>query len=642
MAALLRDLICLATYSLMCILSWAGYDWRSTSIRHSSPDTVSPLYPDRPIRPLPKRRLRSRLSPEQAESITYPTPPVSSPPVFDFPYTHPDKIASISTRQQRGEKDHQCSCGADHSEQESEEDEDERLGWFQPRRKISAKGLLTTDAATGGTGTKPIPPGSTSSADGYESFENTNNKKKRKIPVSGSAGHHGNLTAEMASMGISNHGAGAAHEECENTVGQYYGSGSSAVPVPGSGTGISGAGRGRYGRSAARFTNERRPLGSSTSSLNAYANGNGGRARPNGIGAGGKGMFLFGKSHGANRVANLRQASTVDHGIISTAIANAQAAGKSVKGKENISLLQQEATKAAPQKTQFTFTCGSPNQPTWPGQNGSYSSGPDLRAPPPAPSSAPASRIPLPAQSTRGVTTHATQTSPQMNGTPQASTAGQQAPPTANSQQPAPQQQPKKPRRKPEKIYAMAARRRRLQQEYTNYHHPPSRDDIWICEFCEYEDIFGEPPRALIRQYEIKDRKEQKRMAEKRRLLEKAKMKGRKGKKMCKNSQSRAPASNSQHAQPHDQHYDDQQLHPDDGVEGQGDEYFEDDYDDGAPPHGGSDIDAGYIPPPAPSEPPDPKIQMQDRGINTGEAVGSCEFGPPPGDPDDRIATHGI
>ncbi|KAK8155098.1 hypothetical protein BKA80DRAFT_143171 [Phyllosticta citrichinensis] len=397
----------------------------------------------------------------------------------------------------------------------------------------------------------------------------------------------------MASMGISNHGAGAAHEECENTVGQYYGSGSSAVPVPGSGTGISGAGRGR--------------------------------ARPNGIGAGGK-------------------ASTVDHGIISTAIANAQAAGQTVKGKENISLLQQEAaTKAAPQKTQFTFTCGSPNQPTWPGQNGSYSSGPDLRAPPPAPSSAPASRIPLPAQSTRGVTTHATQTSPQMNGTPQASTAGQQAPPTANSQQPAPQQQPpKKPRRKPEKIYAMAARRRRLQQEYTNYHHPPSRDDIWICEFCEYEDIFGEPPRALIRQYEIKDRKEQKRMAEKRRLLEKAKMKGRKGKKMCKNSQSRAPASNSQHAQPHDQHYDDQQLHPDDGVEGQGDEYFEDDYDDGAPPHGGSDIDAGYIPPPAPSEPPDPKIQMQDRGINTGEAVGSCELGPPPGDPDDRIATHGI
>lgn len=211
--------------------------------------------------------------------------------MFDFPYTHPDKVASISTRQQRGEKEHKCSCGADHSEPESEDDDDERLGWSQPRRKISGKSLLTLEAATGGLSSsvsKPLPPGSTSSADGYESFENTNNKKKRKIPVSGSAGHHGNLTAEMASMGISTHGGDAAHDGDSN-VGQYYGSGSSAMPAPGSGTGISGAGRGRYGRSAARSSHERRPLGASTSSLNAYANGGAGRARTNGAVANGKG-----------------------------------------------------------------------------------------------------------------------------------------------------------------------------------------------------------------------------------------------------------------------------------------------------------------------------------------------------------------
>ncbi|EOD49452.1 Protein ibd2 [Neofusicoccum parvum] len=399
---------------------------------------------------LPKRRLRARLSPEQADSISYPSPPVSSPPVFDFPYTHPDKVASISTRQQRGEKEHKCSCGADHSDQESEEDDDERLGWSQPRRKISGKGLLTLEAATGGLGngaSKPLPPGSTSSADGYESFENTNNKKKRKIPVSGSAGHHGNLTAEMASMGISTHGGDGAHDG-ENNVGQYYGSGSSAMPAPGSGTGISGAGRGR--------------------------------ARTNGAMANGK-------------------AANYDHGIISTAIANANAAGHSAqqnKGKENVSLLQQEAAKSTPQKTQFTFTCGSPNQPAWP--------------------------------------------------------------------------------------------------KYTNYHHPPSRDDIWICEFCEYEDIFGEPPRALIRQYEIKDRKEQKRMAEKRRLLEKAKMKGRKGKKAAKSSKAGA-AANNQHSQQQQasQHGYDHQGHPDGTIDGQ-DEYFEDDYDDGvAPPDVDADVDAG-------------------------------------------------
>jgi hypothetical protein len=85
--------------------------------------------------------------------------------------------------------------------------------------------------------------------------------------------------------------------------------------------------------------------------------------------------------------------------------------------------------------------------------------------------------------------------------------------------------------RRPGKEYALAARQRRLQQEYNNYHHPPSGDEIWICEFCEYESIFGSPPEALMRQYEIKDRRERRRLAEKRRLLEKAKMKGRKGKR---------------------------------------------------------------------------------------------------------------
>ncbi|KAL1632705.1 hypothetical protein SLS56_003402 [Neofusicoccum ribis] len=574
--------------------------------------------------PLPKRRLRARLSPEQADSISYPSPPVSSLPVFDFPYTHPDKVASISTRQQRGEKEHKCSCGADHSDQESEEDDDERLGWSQPRRKISGKGLLTLEAATGGLGngaSKPLPPGSTSSADGYESFENTNNKKKRKIPVSGSAGHHGNLTAEMASMGISTHGGDGAHDG-ENNVGQYYGSGSSAMPAPGSGTGISGAGRGRYGRSATRSSNERRPLGASTSSLNAYANGGAGRARTNGAMANGK-------------------AANYDHGIISTAIANANAAGHSAqqnKGKENVSLLQQEAAKSTPQKTQFTFTCGSPNQPAWPSQNGAYPSAVDPRAPPPAPSSAgppSASRIPLPTQANRS--THGTQTSPQMNGVQQPNAAGQQAPPPApNAQQAAPPQQPKKPRRRPEKIYAMAARRRRLQQEYTNYHHPPSRDDIWICEFCEYEDIFGEPPRALIRQYEIKDRKEQKRMAEKRRLLEKAKMKGRKGKKAAKSSKAGA-AANNQHSQQQQasQHGYDHQGHPDGTIDGQ-DEYFEDDYDDGvAPPDVDADVDAGYVPPPAHSEPPDDTLISQDHDHGaSSDALADSDSGGIHGDPE--------
>lgn len=109
----------------------------------------------------------------------------------------------------------------------------------------------------------------------------------------------------------------------------------------------------------------------------------------------------------------------------------------------------------------------------------------------------------------------------------------------------------RKKKRSPGSIYALAARQRRIQQQYTNIHHPPALEDIWICEFCEYESIFGRPPEALIRQYEIKDRKERKRLAEKKRLLEKAKMKGRKTKKATKNA-----SKNASHQGSYQQGYD--------------------------------------------------------------------------------------
>jgi hypothetical protein len=133
--------------------------------------------------------------------------------------------------------------------------------------------------------------------------------------------------------------------------------------------------------------------------------------------------------------------------------------------------------------------------------------------------------------------------------------------------------QGKKPHRRRGDIYALAARQRRLQQEYANLHHPPAPEDVWICEFCEYESIFGVPPMALIRQYEIKDRKERKRLAEKRRLLEKAKMKGRKGKKQTKNAAKAANGVNQQ--QLNQQAFDQQPLD-----QLGGDDYLDDGYDD--------------------------------------------------------------
>ena len=141
-------------------------------------------------------------------------------------------------------------------------------------------------------------------------------------------------------------------------------------------------------------------------------------------------------------------------------------------------------------------------------------------------------------------------------------------------------QPPRKPRRSLAKQLAMAARERRLQQDYENYSNPPKEDRLWLCEFCEYESIFGHPPEALIRQYELKDRREQRRLAEKRRLLEKAKMKGKKGKKSGKNNKN-SNAAQTQHQnakQRSDSHGVDQSALQ--SPDNQSDEYLLDEYDD--------------------------------------------------------------
>lgn len=114
---------------------------------------------------------------------------------------------------------------------------------------------------------------------------------------------------------------------------------------------------------------------------------------------------------------------------------------------------------------------------------------------------------------------------------PNANPPEQQMPSAHNAAPPPPPSHPSKPRRPASELYELAAKHRRLQQQYTNLHHPPSPSEIWICEFCEYESIFGTPPLALIRQYEKKDRIERRRLREKRRLLEKAHRRGRAARK---------------------------------------------------------------------------------------------------------------
>lgn len=100
-------------------------------------------------------------------------------------------------------------------------------------------------------------------------------------------------------------------------------------------------------------------------------------------------------------------------------------------------------------------------------------------------------------------------------------------------------------RRQLERELALAARDRQQAAVDAYYHNPPRLDDIWICEFCEYERIFGSGPKALIREYEMKDRRLRQEEAHRRRLLEKAKAKSRKGKKGSKTTKAPQSAAES-------------------------------------------------------------------------------------------------
>ncbi|SLM34917.1 hypothetical protein LPUS_03887 [Lasallia pustulata] len=465
---------------------------------------------------------------------------------------------------------------------------------------------------------------SVESVDGYDSFENTNNKKKRKIPTSGALGtHQSSLSAEMANMGISSaRDMDPSLAELDAGVGQYHGTGTSAIPATPSGIGISGAGRGRYGRTA-RNVNGRSPLGVSINSSNAWQSGRSGPRRD---------YTPSGPPGTKDNILN----QTPAQGIISAAIANAAALQTtSTKGQENASCLseQQSARKSTPAKTQFTFICESDSAKgmNWPVQHSPNSVTPHHTAPPP---NMPAQA----AQGQRGFSTQGRQTSPDIASQPSQNRQQQQA----GSNQQAPQQE-KKPRRPPGKQYAMAARERRLQQDSNNYHHPPSGEDVWICEFCEYESIFGSPPEALVRQYEIKDRRERRRLAEKRRLLEKAKLKGRKGKKGNKNANNAAknatanataaaaaaatlahPPAAAAAAAPQQQRYDPQtQPQPADqppmqqhqGT--QSEDYLADDYDDDPVP----------VPAPPPSKIPQPVGQRYGQTLRSAAGYGTVHVG---------------
>ncbi|KAG9945918.1 hypothetical protein KCU85_g6868, partial [Aureobasidium melanogenum] len=502
----------------------AEHVWPRRSSLTRSPDTLSPVYPDRPIRPLPKNRLREQLSPEQQSQIIYPPEPPSTSPLFSFPYGVVEKMDPRALNHHDSHS--HCTCNGDHHVDESDEDE-ELIAYDHPNYRWSSpvndgsrvdsvqRKLMAAKAP-------PAPASTASSADGYESFENTSNKKKRKIPLSGGGGvHQSSLSQELANMGI------ASREEHLQDSRQ-----------------LSGSGRGRFGRHH-----------------NAYASSLSAKSR----GGNWKGDGTRTSKRRCSDCDSAQEAYTTcaeqADGIISQAIANAhqdqdQEAPTTPTKQNNESLLARSPSQTTTPQTQFTFTCesDSSNKMLWPQQQ-----------PTPTPNSMP--RSPLANHSaSRSQQTHA----PIHTNPP--------APPVQPVQQ---QQQPRKPRpRRPSKEFALQERQRRLQQEYTNYHTRPTPASMWICEFCEYEDIWGVRPEALIRQYEIKDRKERQKAEERRRLLEKAKQKNRKGKK--NNAKGKpAPA----------QTYPDENVGPDDRHDEE-DAEFDDGYD--AVTHTAEPRDHGY------------------------------------------------
>ncbi|TGJ75437.1 hypothetical protein E0Z10_g10991 [Xylaria hypoxylon] len=483
-----------------------------------SPESSSSSFPERPIRPLPKRPLRERLSPDVADSIKYPPAPQPTTPLFVYPYNSREDSASTSADFVGTiGRDSGLKPGGDAGFRRSGltvgRDDDSLIN--QARRALGSRGFHEPGEhgfrAPQRSGQprqpKPQPPPSTaSSADGYDSFENTNNKKKRKIPIAGETVLNGtHVLNEPASFGIPSPPATVDDDGGDHvpTSTPYYQSGGPLT----NGQSISGPGRGRYGR----IRNGRSPL-RALSDANANWTGRNLKLRAAG---------------------QYPSPPAENSGIISTAIASAEKLPVPT-GQENISLLQQQIpTKPSPRSsTQFTFTFGSQNPISWPGSD-------------PAPHSMTASHRlhqPTTAANYHGATARSTHIqsslSPNLTGPgsthPSGDNIGKGGRNAAAT--------PKKPNRRGNSLQR-AARQRRMETEYQNMHHPPAPEDYYLCEFCEYELIFGRPPEALIRQYEIKDRRRRREEAERRRLLEKAKMKSRKGKKVSTNN--RIPAKNN-------------------------------------------------------------------------------------------------
>ncbi|CAZ79492.1 unnamed protein product [Tuber melanosporum] len=402
--------------------------WTQINILWGTTDTSYSLVHGRPIRPLPKRRLRSRLS-DDANAALFGPPQQPTTPLFYFPYNNyagDQAIGGASVSAGFGLGQH--SAGDNLLDSSDEED--------------NSNASVSRGVGSGVSGASENTPGQ---PDSYEWSENTNNKKKRKIPTPANPG---------GSSGGNGGGGGGSHSS--------PGFSPASTPTP----------RNRW-----------KPSGSSQRSpLSTISTGSQGSLRR----AGRRYPSSPSVETFTQRLPDRRPSSVDPVTPLKGSRRNAGAA----------------AGVGPPKQTQFTFVCESPVSASLAfSSTGNKSTN----------ANTPGDSSGYP----KSMHTVGTQTSPSISDT------------NANYP-PAPQQVKKKsgktrPAATSRQDYALLRRRRQEALGGGN-----SNGEIWICEFCEYESIFGEAPEALMRQYEIKDRKERRKLAEKRRLLEKAKQKGKK------------------------------------------------------------------------------------------------------------------
>ena len=246
----------------------------------------SAVFPDRLIRPLPRRSLRSRLSEEAAEAISYPpNPHTANLPQYEH-YAEQGKRVDDSTVviQSEGAYYDRTSPSDPHARQwpqlhrigrgpeklsyhhgqvrEDELESGEEEDYLETPMHRSRNCGSRLQSSRSSRSSRHNPSRSNCSAlDGYDAFENTNNKKKRKVPTHGNIGfHQSSLSAELAYLGLSSSATEelAVARDDGNTRGAYQ------APTPSANNHPASVSRPHQARELDRRGDGRSPLGLSS------------------------------------------------------------------------------------------------------------------------------------------------------------------------------------------------------------------------------------------------------------------------------------------------------------------------------------------------------------------------------------------